>query len=53
MRELRDSPDDEPVAVPVLGRAAVALYPAWWRQRYGEDQSAFLSDLKGEGRSVL
>jgi hypothetical protein len=32
---------------------AVALYPAWWRQRYGEDQSAFLSDLKGEGRSVL
>jgi hypothetical protein len=53
VRELRDSPDDEPVAVPVLGRAAVALYPAWWRQRYGEDQSAFLSDLKGEGRSVL
>lgn len=47
------SPDEEAAAVPLLGRAAVALYPPWWRERYGEGQSAFLSDLKGDGRSVL
>lgn len=45
-------PADDGATAPLIGRAAIALYPSWWRDRYGEDQLGFLADLRGEGRSV-
>ncbi|HXY43539.1 MAG TPA: hypothetical protein VEH29_05090 [Acidimicrobiales bacterium] len=46
-------PGRRAVAVPLLARAAVALYPRWWRERYGEDLLSFVTDLRFDDRSVL
>jgi hypothetical protein len=37
---------------PLAIRAAMALYPRWWRERYEAEQKAFMQDLRGEGRSL-
>jgi|GEM_PF-1248697 hypothetical protein len=50
MAEIGPVASGEPVSL--LARAAIALYPTWWRDRYGEDQLSFMSDLRHEGRSV-
>jgi hypothetical protein len=38
-----------------MGRSPVELalrcYPPWWKERYGEEMSAVIDDLRGEGRS--
>ncbi len=36
-----------------VARLAVALYPKWWKQHYGENMESYLEDLETEGRSVI
>jgi cell division protein FtsL len=34
-------------------RVVMALYPAWWRERYEPEQLAFMEDLRDDGRSAV
>lgn len=38
---------------PRATRIAVALYPAWWKERYAAEQLAFMDDLRADGRSAV
>ncbi|MFZ2057187.1 MAG: hypothetical protein WAV54_07245 [Acidimicrobiales bacterium] len=39
--------------LPLAARCALAAYPGWWRERYGQDQERFLEDLAGDGRPLF
>ena len=45
------------VPLPLWARCALGAYPSWWRERYGEDQEAFLEELAEDhrrlGRAVI
>ena len=41
-----------PAHLPLVARCALGSYPAWWRERYGQDQERFLEELAGDRRPM-
>lgn len=39
--------------LPLAVRAALSLYPVWWRERYGADAQSAVADLLDDGRSPI
>ncbi|MGA3353560.1 MAG: hypothetical protein ABSD85_10305 [Acidimicrobiales bacterium] len=47
-----DESERTSTGLPPMARFVLRSYPAWWRERYGEDQEMFLRDLSLDGRPL-